>query len=216
MIKLDILSDPICPWCYIGWSEPRPRARGAARPPFRHRMAPVPAQSRHAAGRHGPPRLSRGEIRRQGSGGSGLSPRAPACRRRGPDPQPRGHRPHPQHARRPPPDPLGRDRGRQTPVVLALFRAYFTDGRDIGDAATLADIAQDAGHGPRPDRNAALQATPTAMTSAPATPMPARAASPACPHSSSPTACPDRRATDRNLALGHRRDRRTDRQTQEP
>lgn len=32
--------------------------------------------------------------------------------------------------------------GRQTPVVSALFRAYFTEGRDIGDRAVLADIAE--------------------------------------------------------------------------
>lgn len=35
--------------------------------------------------------------------------------------------------------------GRQTPVVEALMRAYFRDGRDIGDAATLAAIAAEAG-----------------------------------------------------------------------
>ncbi|TYB81627.1 DsbA family oxidoreductase [Maritimibacter fusiformis] len=32
--------------------------------------------------------------------------------------------------------------GRQTPVVSALFRAYFTEGRDIGDREVLADIAE--------------------------------------------------------------------------
>ena len=35
--------------------------------------------------------------------------------------------------------------GRQTPVVEALFKAYFTDGRDIGDHAVLTQIAVDAG-----------------------------------------------------------------------
>ena len=35
--------------------------------------------------------------------------------------------------------------GRQNAVVAALFRAYFRDGRDIGDAPTLAAIAAEAG-----------------------------------------------------------------------
>lgn len=35
--------------------------------------------------------------------------------------------------------------GRQSAVVSALFRAYFRDGRDIGDSAVLAEIAADAG-----------------------------------------------------------------------
>jgi len=35
--------------------------------------------------------------------------------------------------------------GRQTPVVAALFVAYFKDGRDIGDVDVLADIADSAG-----------------------------------------------------------------------
>jgi predicted DsbA family dithiol-disulfide isomerase len=35
--------------------------------------------------------------------------------------------------------------GRQTAVAAALFRAYFREGRDIGDAATLAEISAAAG-----------------------------------------------------------------------
>ncbi len=35
--------------------------------------------------------------------------------------------------------------GRQTPVVSALFRAYFKDGRDIGNHEVLADIADTVG-----------------------------------------------------------------------
>lgn len=35
--------------------------------------------------------------------------------------------------------------GRQTAIVSALFRAYFREGRDIGDSAVLLDIAEAAG-----------------------------------------------------------------------
>ena len=44
MIKLDIISDPICPWCYIGWSNLARALEQRPDHPPRPRMAPVPAQ----------------------------------------------------------------------------------------------------------------------------------------------------------------------------
>jgi predicted DsbA family dithiol-disulfide isomerase len=40
---------------------------------------------------------------------------------------------------------LARERGMQDAVVEALFLAYFTDGRDLSDRATLAEIAVGSG-----------------------------------------------------------------------
>ncbi|MBU6497723.1 MAG: DsbA family protein, partial [Rhodospirillales bacterium] len=40
---------------------------------------------------------------------------------------------------------LAGQHGLQEPVVEALFRGYFTEGRDIGEAATLAALADGAG-----------------------------------------------------------------------
>src|SRR5262249_27995734 len=40
---------------------------------------------------------------------------------------------------------LAGERGVQDPVVEALFLAYFTEGRDLSDRATLAEVAAGAG-----------------------------------------------------------------------
>jgi predicted DsbA family dithiol-disulfide isomerase len=42
---------------------------------------------------------------------------------------------------------LGAQRGRQIEVVDALFRAYFQDGKDIGDHAVLTELGAEAGLG---------------------------------------------------------------------
>jgi predicted DsbA family dithiol-disulfide isomerase len=46
---------------------------------------------------------------------------------------------------------LADQQGLQDPVVEALFRAYFTDGRDLSDRQTLIDVVAEAG----PDRQRA-------------------------------------------------------------
>jgi len=47
---------------------------------------------------------------------------------------------------------LAQRQGRGGPVVDALFRAYFEEARDIGDAAVLAQIAAEAGVGGWPQQ----------------------------------------------------------------
>lgn len=145
MIKLDILSDPICPWCYIGWAnlaralEARPDHPFAIEwHPFQlnpdmppggmDRRAYLEAKfgGKDRAAQAYLPVLTHAET-------AGLSLRLDAIPRT--------------------PNTLDAHRlihwagieGRQTPVVMGLFRAYFLDGRDIGDAATLAEIAAGAG-----------------------------------------------------------------------
>ena len=147
MIKLDILSDPICPWCYIGWSN-LTRAM-AARPdhPFAIEWHPFQLNPDMPAGG-----MDRRHYLTEKFGGTDGALRA--------------YRPVVEHgeaagitlnldqiARTP--NTLDAHRlihwagleGRQTPVVAALFKAYFTDGRDIGDHAVLTQIAVDAGMG---------------------------------------------------------------------
>lgn len=145
MIKLDILSDPVCPWCYIGktnldraleanpdhafeieWHpfqlNPDMPAAGMDRPAYleakfggKAKAAQVYAQVEQAAQTAGL-QIDFGTI-----------PRIP--------------------------NTLNAHRlihwagleGRQNAVVSALFKAYWRESKDIGDTAVLVQIARDAG-----------------------------------------------------------------------
>lgn len=145
MIKLDILSDPICPWCYIGWTN---LARAMeARPdhpftvewhPFQlNPDMPPEGMDRRAylegkfGGRENAVRAYAPVAEKADEAGLALNLEAI------------GRTPNTLNAHR-----LihwaGLE-GRQTPMVLALFRAYFVEGRDIGDIPTLLDIAASVG-----------------------------------------------------------------------
>jgi len=145
MIKLDILSDPICPWCYIGWTN---LARALeARPDHPFAIEWHPFQLNPDMPREGMDRRAYMEAK------FGSKERAVQA-----------YLPVMQHAEKAglklnfeaiprTPSTLDAHRlihwagieGRQTPVSVALFRANFIDGRDIGDATTLAEIAEAAG-----------------------------------------------------------------------
>ena len=141
MIQLDILSDPICPWCYIGKTNLfRALERAGAHPfqiawhPFElNPDMPPEGMDRRAylegkfGGRDGAVRAYAPVV--AAAEAAGLSIDFAAITR----------------------TPNTRDahrlihwaglEGRQTPVAQALFEAYFVDGRDIGDAGVLADVA---------------------------------------------------------------------------
>ncbi len=145
MIKLDILSDPICPWCYIGWANLARALEARPDHPFVIEWHPFQLNPEMPPG--------------------GMDRRAYLeAKFGGKDRAVQAYLPVLTHAQKAgltlnleaiprTPSTLDAHRlihwagieGRQTPVVLALFRAYFTQGRDIGDAATLAEIAQEAG-----------------------------------------------------------------------
>lgn len=145
MIRLDIISDVACPWCFIGKAY-LDRAL-AARPdhslaiewhPFQlnpelptegmARDAYMTAKfgSRENIVRVHEPLLAHAEK-------AGVSFDLPAIKRA--------------------PNTLDAHRlihwagieGRQTPMKSALLRAYWSNGRDIGDISTLADIAAEQG-----------------------------------------------------------------------
>ncbi len=141
MIKLDILSDPICPWCYIGKANLDRALEAAPDHPFAIEWHPfqlnpeMPAEG-----------LDRRDYLEAKFGGRENAARVyaridEAARAAGLEINWEGitRTPNTLNAHR-----LihwaGLE-GIQTAMVSALFRAYFRDGRDIGDPAVLLDIA---------------------------------------------------------------------------
>ena len=149
MVKLDILSDPICPWCYIGKANLDRALARVEEPggdhPFEIEWHPFQLNPDMPA--DGADRRSYLEAKFGGkaqavqayarvteaAAAAGLTFNFEAMERT--------------------PNTLNAHRlihwagieGRQSQVVSALFRAYFTEGRDIGDVEVLADIADSAG-----------------------------------------------------------------------
>ncbi|SEP59591.1 DsbA family oxidoreductase [Thalassovita taeanensis] len=144
-VKLDILSDPICPWCYIGKTQ-LDRAL-EARPDHPFVIEWHPFQLNPEMPREGVDRRAYLEAKfggkekaikvysqiAQHAQDAGLEINFEAMDRT--------------------PNTLDAHRlihwagieGRQTAVVSALFAAYFREGRDIGDHDVLADIADSCG-----------------------------------------------------------------------
>jgi predicted DsbA family dithiol-disulfide isomerase len=145
MVKLDILSDPVCPWCYIGKANLDRALESRPDHPFTLEWHPfqlnpdmpkagMDRREYLAAKFGGPARVDAAEARiNQFAAEAGLEIDWRGVTRV--------------------PNTIDAHRlihwagieGRQTPVVAALFRAYWREHRDIGDRATLAEIAGEAG-----------------------------------------------------------------------
>lgn len=145
MVKLDIMSDPICPWCYIGKAN-LDRAL-AQRPDHPFLITWHPFQLNPEMPKDGMDRRAYLEGKFGGKDGA-IKAYAPVV----------------EHAEKAglninfegikkTPNTLDAHRlihwagieGHQNAVVDALFTAYFVEGRDIGDADVLADIADSCG-----------------------------------------------------------------------
>ncbi len=145
MVKLDILSDPICPWCYIGKANLDRALEANPEHPFEIEWHPFQLNPEMPADG-----MDRREYLETKFGGkeqavSVYARIEEAAKAAGLDLDfARIDRT---------PNTMDAHRlihwagleGRQTPVVSALFRAYFQDGRDIGDREVLLDIAEKAG-----------------------------------------------------------------------
>jgi predicted DsbA family dithiol-disulfide isomerase len=145
MIKLDIFSDPVCPWCYLGKANLDRALEAHAGHPFEIEWHPFqlnPTMVTEGVNKHD-------YLTQRFGGGAKLEAihdrfreiAAKAGVTMDPD--------TPQKI----PNTLNAHRlihwagleGRQTPMVSALFRAYWVEGRDIGDLSVLADIAAEVG-----------------------------------------------------------------------
>lgn len=140
-VKLDIMSDPICPWCYIGKTHLDRALQDIPDHPFTIEWHPFqlnPDMPAEGMGR-------RAYLEGKFGGKEGAV---------------RAYAPVVEHAEaaglkidfegmQRTPNTLDAHRlihwagieGRQTAAVSALFKAYFEDARDIGDIDVLADIA---------------------------------------------------------------------------
>ncbi len=145
MIQLDIFSDPVCPWCYIGKTYLDRALERAADHPFAIEWHPFQLNPDMAPG--GVDRLDYLGARFGGRDKAvAMSQRIElAAREAGIEID------FDRIARIP--NTLDAHRlihwagleGRQTPMVSALFRAYWREGRDIGDPEVLADVAAGVG-----------------------------------------------------------------------
>ncbi len=144
MIQLDIFSDPICPWCYIGKSYLDRALEAHPDHPFQIRWLPFMLNPAMPAA--GMDRRTYLEDKFGGTEGA-MHAYAPVVE-------------HGEKAGlalnldkiKTTPNTVDAHRlihwaeleGRQTAIVSKLFKAYFVEGRDIGNREVLADIADSA------------------------------------------------------------------------
>lgn len=147
MASLDVYSDVICPWCYIGKHHMQTALNSLKGEGLRVEVAWRPFQLNPDMSTEGVPR---DEYRRAKFGSLERSREldaqaAAAARAAGLEIR------HDRMTRTP--NTLDAHRlirlasggGRQDQVVDRLFQAYFVDGRDIGDHETLIELAESAG-----------------------------------------------------------------------
>ncbi len=145
MITLDIISDPICPWCYIGKANLMQALEAAPDHPFLLRWRPFqlnPDMPAEGMDRRqyleekfgGPEKVDQLDAHvREVAAKAGLTidyariPRTPNTIDAHRLIRWAGHE------------------GKQTAVAQTLFTAFFEGGRDISDHAVLADVAERAG-----------------------------------------------------------------------
>jgi len=140
-IKLDIMSDPICPWCYIGKTHLDVAIKDNPNHPFVIEWHPFQLNPDMPSGGMDRRAYLEGKFGGKEAAAKAYAPVLEHAQKAGLDINFEGMKRTP--------NTLNAHRlihwagieGRQTAAVSALFHAYFVDARDIGDAEVLADIA---------------------------------------------------------------------------
>lgn len=145
-VVVDLFADPTCPWCFVGW---RALHAGAAlRPDVTLHVIWRPFLLRPDAPAEGTDRRAFFAARMQEDPERWAAMRqalATAAADVGAQMKPEGpdRMPNAIDAQRVLLWALGQDK--LNPVVEALFAAYWTEGRDIGDAGVLTEVATQGG-----------------------------------------------------------------------
>lgn len=143
-VRLDIFADPVCPWCYVGKANLDRALEAAPDHPFIVQWHPF--QLNPDMPREGVAKRQWLEDRFGGAAKvDAVHDRLRSGPRGGAAAQPRCAEAHPQHAGRPPADPLGGGRGAAECCRLRPLPRLLVEGRDIGNPGVLADIAGAAG-----------------------------------------------------------------------
>lgn len=155
-LSVDIVSDVMCPWCIIGWLKfEKVMAHFEGRLAFRVQWHPfelnpdMPPEgedaAEHVMRKYG---ITAEQSRANSGKMGGIATELGFAFNRGPDFRMRNsfdaHRLLTWAGALESPDQQSAT-GVQTALKLALFRAHFTDNRDVGDHATLVDIAASVG-----------------------------------------------------------------------
>ncbi len=145
MTRLEIISDPVCPWCYIGAANLMRATAGRSPETFTLRWRPyqlnpeLPAEgvdrAEYLNAKFGGPEAVAGIHARLEAAAAAAGLRIDfAAIRRAPNTLDAHRLIHWAEAE-----------GVQTAVKMALFRRYFEAGEDISDPAVLRSVAEEAG-----------------------------------------------------------------------
>ena len=145
MVKLDIISDPICPWCYIGKSYLDRALEAAGDHPFSIEWHPFQLNPDMPAGGMDRRAYLEGKFGGQDGAVQAYLPVQEHADKAGLEINLAGIQRTPNTIDAHRMIHWAGIEGKQTAMVSALFKAYFVDSRDIGDPETLADIADGLG-----------------------------------------------------------------------